>query len=78
LSGWDDWLGKLTVGYAYAGMSNMALGLVTNLNTDDYASSLHNVFVSGKHSDIKYKAKINNLLEASVLGDVKLCDSMSL
>lgn len=59
-------------------MSNMALGLVTNLNTDDFASSLHNVFVSGKHSDIKYKARVNNLLEASVLGEIRLCDSMNL
>jgi hypothetical protein len=59
-------------------MSNMALGLVTNLNTDDFVSSLHNVFVSGRHSDIKYKARINNLLEASVLGEVKLNSSMNL
>ena len=59
-------------------MNNMALGLVTNLNTDDFASSLHNVFVSGKHSDIKYKARVNNLLEASVMGEIRLCDSMNL
>lgn len=77
-TGWDDWLGKLTVGYAYAGMNNLALGLMTNLNTDDFASSLHNVFVSGVHRDIKYKARINNLLEASVLGEVRLTNYMNL
>lgn len=55
-------------------MNNMALGLMTNLNTDDFASSLHNVFVSGKHRGMKYKARVNNLLEASVFGEVKLND----
>ena len=68
----------MTVGYAYSGMSNLALGLVTNLNTDEFSSSLHNVFVSGVHRDIKYKARINNLLEASVLGEVRLTNYMNL
>ena len=78
LAGWDNWLGKLSVGYAYAGMNNLALGLLTNLNTQDFASSLHNVFVSGVHQDIKYKARINNLLEASVMGEFKINNSMNL
>lgn len=59
-------------------MNNMSLGLVSNLNTDDIASSLHNVFLAGRHSDIKYKAKVNNLLEASVMGEVRVCDNMNL
>lgn len=75
---WDDWVGKLNVGYAYSGLNNLTVGMVTDVNTDDVSDSLHNLFVSGMHKDIKYKAKINTNMDTSVFGQVKLNNEMSL